>query len=374
MSPSGLPHHQPFDLLRVVDDVVRETEGRHEHRLLQQHDIVNVVNKTRVRLAGSDGAGGTVCLLDDIHKVQALEAGFVEWAERIQASAAANTEDRDAQLLTPTMRQWMTYFEDHGGHTSHYTDAQYMELARSGILAITELEVRPGLFVVVGAVTGFCSNPITTPVGIDDGRPRNSDGFHKTFPQFDMRDVAAPSDQMQNVLDAAPHSFLTARSTMLPTLAGPFIEAQLQGETLPPELVGQPLQRMGGPARTKGVVLRIAERLNRRFSTSNIGSLFVGRDPHAYRNKPSTGFNNWMDPIGWRDRFRLWLDAESRLRLKLQAFIGDIHTGINALVGPHGIAPAKGHPSSVIDAEVETGYRHIMKMVETGDHEHIIGA
>lgn len=322
---------------------------QHPHSRLDESEMALVVKQTRIRLGGYSQDGTPVDPGPDIALLGALEGSFATWLDELRF--AAQDPQRDQEGLNDGMRRQISHFHSNGGHTSRYTEREYAYILENGLVAFIELQVRRGVFVTIGAVSGLKRNPWT-----DGG------DLFQPFPQFDLRDALVCPDEVANLKTLASQAFLTCRSTVVPSIDHPFIQRQL-GETgvaIPEDLSGQPLRRMGEAARAKAVLLGVAQRFGDKFVTSNIGSLFWGDNPEGWANMPSTSFNDWMSPVAFRKAFRIILDERARLRLKLLALVGKIEKGLDALIGSRGIATGKGHDRRDIEAEI----RHWSTVVE----------
>ncbi len=355
---------------KMVNTILTDTPSQDnvkamKHQPLSPEQIHNIIGRVCIRLGGFNSSGQPVLLENDIDRLQRLESRFVEWIDCIEIGKRRKRSRRDK--FNPIIRQQMQAFNEDGGHTSRYSNEQQEYIFRNGVVAFIEMQIRSRL-VTIGAVTGLSSNPVTVP---RDGRPRNKDSFHIMFPQFDLRDIMFQEEKTKNaVLAAAPFTFLTCRSSVLTKMSDPFILEQLEGEELPPELVGQELHRLGLAARAKAVLFLIACELGSKYATSNIGSLTHKGDRIGLENKPSTQFNDWMQLLGWRGHFKLMLDSEkqSGLAMLLKAFMGKIPIGLDALAGPHGIATGKGHDAGTIRKEASLGLLTLKRAIRAKEH------
>lgn len=378
-----IPMNNIPDRYQGVEGVIEELERLYEteaavavegkvpvHARLDDEELMAVVGRMRIRLAGFDFAIQPIEPDDDLDMLARLEASFTKWISSIQ-TAAAGGDGLDKDNLNPEMRRQMDFFHINGGHTSEYSPEQRRFLLERGLVALIELEVRKGVHVAVGALSGLSRNPWT-----DEGP------LFEPFPQFDLRDLHIDPEEQGSLRELAGQSFLTCRSTVLPSTDHPLVREQLKmkREELPEELENQPLRRMGLAAHAKAVMLGIAQKFNdagkqkstnrppTRFVTSNIATLFYGDSPDGFANMPSTKFNDWMRSVGWRKKFKMTLDERSRLRLRLQALMGPLFDGTKALIGPRGIASLKGHSIDLVEKEIRKWYDAIRHSIRIGDH------
>ncbi|OGJ62381.1 hypothetical protein A3A67_04360 [Candidatus Peribacteria bacterium RIFCSPLOWO2_01_FULL_51_18] len=330
------------------------------HTCLSDEKLADIVERTRVRLAGHDAGGKFIDANNDLKMLGRIEAPFTDWISRIQNAAKRDDFIFDEDNLNPEMRQAIENFHLEGGHTGEYSPGQRDYLSGKGLVLLIELEVRKDIFVTIGALSGLSRNPWT-----DEGE------FFEIFPQFDLRDLHVDTEEYGSLKELARQSFLTCRSTIVPSTDHPLIKEQLQekGETMPDQLQGQPLRRMGFAARAKSVMLGIAERFGNKYATSNIATLFYGDNPGGFENLPSTEFNKWMRAVAFRKEFKMVLDQRSRLRLRLQALMGKLSEGKKALVGPGGIASSKGHDIGIIETETRRWFAAIRHDIRHGNHK-----
>ena len=304
-----------------------------QRQLLESGDL-DLWKRMRIRLAGwkDPNTFSYEVRQQDMNRFRALEKQETAWIDALRSSENS-IGDRNDNGLTAGQQAALAHFEEFGGHACVLTDEQHDYIHNNGVVLLLELEVRTGVFAVVGTISALSEAPFTL-----------EDPLHPMTPNFDLRDIGIPDIAKTHAYESAHQRLVIWRTT----IARQLISADI-GECMG-DLEEKPMRRMGGGAALKDVLFRFAQMHGKELLTFNIGALFNTEDRGTSSallksNKPSLGHNNWMNLWAWRVRYHdvlLGGNNNPTVVMHWTAFDGRIEDGIRVFEEDGGILRGKG--------------------------------
>ena len=300
-------------------------------------EVLNVLQGMRVRLAGWGNSGNfsKTQLRKDFTTFRALEDEETQWVRDLK-NPENNKGEKGEDGLTQEQRDALSHFQAHGGHAGKLSLDQLNYICQNGLILLLELEVRKNLYATVGSISSLQETPFT-----------RKGALYKATPNFDIRDSGLHKREREEEHERADKRIVIWRTTIRESL-----ESALCKISLPEELEGTSLRRMGLGATLKDVLFHFAQQCEKEWLTFNIGTLYNSADSELNKrrklasNIPSEKHNDWVEE--WSGVVRPNYDDHilhtntADVYMLWKAYTGYINDGLDEFEKEGGLLRGKG--------------------------------
>ncbi len=349
-------------------------ETMRPHFRLKSSMLRFVNTDTRVRLAGFTSEGGIMpSLIPDLIKFRALEDVLTEWKLPL-------LQRKDKPDLLPEERHAIKRFHTEGGHSGILSARETEYIMRHGIILFFEKKIRDDLWVVLGSISSLTRYPDAPPADQKPSRRQaqelikneNPQEWQTTagqlFPQYNIRTMVFPQNRIKREhrqRQEQLHEWLVLCRTSIYATLHQALQAQYPGEAFP-DVPDLSLRQLGVASVLKLVSFRVAQMLQKKYLTFNIGTITEeGQAGLKMKNGPSSLHNHWTTDVTFRSYYTpikdnlyiYWNDKEA-----------EIQRAIEEMTWEYGMVKGKGYNMQMPEQSAEEILLQLLQMISRGDH------